>query len=61
MNKLQKLKLQIKNEKNYSEIFNSLVEDLIFLRNQLRDSKKFEESDNIRNLLEKSKYSYRRR
>jgi cysteinyl-tRNA synthetase len=40
-------------EKNYSEIFNTLVEDLISLRNQLRDNKKFEESDNIRNLLEK--------
>ena len=50
---IAKLKLQIKNEKNYSEIFNTLVEDLISLRNQLRDNKKFEESDNIRNLLEK--------
>jgi len=50
---IAKLKLQIKNEKNYSEIFNTLVEDLISLRNQLRDSKKFEESDNIRDLLEK--------
>ena len=49
---IAKLKLQIKNEKNYSEIFNTLVEDLISLRNQLRDNKKFEESDNIRNLLE---------
>ena len=50
---IAKLKLQIKNEKNYSEIFDTLVEDLISLRNQLRDSKKFEESDNIRDLLEK--------
>ena len=49
---IAKLKLQIKNEKNYSEIFNTLVEDLISLRNQLWDSKKFEESDNIRDLLE---------
>ena len=36
---IAKLKSQIKNEKNYSEIFNTLVEDLISLRNQLRDSK----------------------
>lgn len=47
------LKLQIKNEKNYSDMFNTLVEDLISLRNLLRDNKKFDESDNIRDLLEK--------
>ena len=51
--KIAKLKLQIQNEKNYSEIFNTLVEDLISLRNLLRDKKKFGESDNIRDLLEK--------
>ncbi len=50
---IAKLKLQIQNEKNYSEIFNTLVEDLISLRNLLRDKKKFGESDNIRDLLEK--------
>jgi hypothetical protein len=51
--KIAKLKIQIQNEKNYSEIFNTLVKDLISLRNVLRDKKKFDESDNIRDLLEK--------
>ena len=51
--KIAKLKLEIKNEKNYSEMFDTLVTDLISLRNSLRDDKKFDESDNIRNLLEK--------
>ena len=51
--KIAKLKLEIKNEKNYSAMFNTLVEDLISLRNILRDSKKFDESDKIRDLLEK--------
>jgi len=47
------LKQQIKNEKNYSDMFNTLVKDLISLRNLLRDNKKFDESDSIRDLLEK--------
>ena len=51
--KIAKLKLQIKNEKNYSVMFNTLVTDLISLRNLLRDNKKFDESDNIRDLLKK--------
>ena len=51
--KIAKLKLEIKNEKNYSEMFDTLVTDLISLRNSLRDDKKFDESDNIINLLEK--------
>ncbi len=51
--KIAKLKLEIKNEKNYSQMFDTLVTDLISLRNSLRDDKKFNESDNIRNLFEK--------
>ena len=34
-------------------MFDTLVTDLISLRNSFRDDKKFDESDNIRNLLEK--------
>ncbi len=34
-------------------MFNTLVTDLISLRNLLRDNKKFDESDNIRDLLKK--------
>ena len=36
-----------------SEVVHLLKTCMISLRNQLRDSKKFEESDNIRDLLEK--------
>ncbi len=50
---IAKLKLQIKNEKNYSDMFNTLVKDLISLRNLFRDNRNFDESDNIRDLLVK--------
>ena len=49
---IAKLRLELKNEKNYSEIFNNLVHKLISLRNSLREKKSFEEADEIRNLLD---------
>tara|TARA_B100000902_G_scaffold16349_2_gene19571 strand:- start:10901 stop:11977 length:1077 start_codon:yes stop_codon:yes gene_type:complete len=50
---LAKLNLELKNNNNYTLLFDDTIRELIGLRNEYRNNEKYTESDDIRNLLDK--------